>query len=90
MLDVLSVGTDDWLATIQQTDEDIKNITNILGDYKCKDAVGIFKSKLVNGWVYRRLSGRRAQLLGSGPAPGSGVWTDQRLHRIIDAKKNIG
>lgn len=32
VLHVLSVGTDDWLATVQQTDQDIKNIADILGD----------------------------------------------------------
>lgn len=56
LLDILIVGTDDWLATYQQSDDDIKRIAEILNDPKTKDVTEIFKNyKLVNGRVYRVL-----------------------------------
>lgn len=56
LLDVLAVGTDDWLTTYQQSDDDIKRIADILNDPKTKETTEIFKNyKLVNGRVYRVL-----------------------------------
>lgn len=54
VIDVLTVTTDDWLVTVQQADEEMKNIFNILNDPKTKDVVEIYKNyKLKNGRVFR-------------------------------------
>lgn len=56
LLDILTVGSDDWLTTYQQSDDEIKRITDILNDSKTKEVTEIFKNyKLVNGRVYRVL-----------------------------------
>ncbi|KAG7297108.1 hypothetical protein JYU34_020056 [Plutella xylostella] len=46
LLDILIVGTDDWLATYQQSDDDIKRIAEILNDPKTKDVTEIFGRRL--------------------------------------------
>lgn len=56
LLDILTIGSDDWLTTYQQSDDEIKRITGILSDPQTKDVVEIFKNyKLLNGRVYRVL-----------------------------------
>lgn len=56
LLDILTVGTDDWLATYQQSDDEIRRIADILNDPKTKEFTEIFKNyKLLNGRVYRVL-----------------------------------
>lgn len=93
LLNVLVIGSDDWLATVQQTDEDIKNIADTLSDSKCKDAVDIFKNyKLVNGRVYRIIdentirwvvpSGTRWQLLQANHDDVGHFGFDKTLARL--------
>ncbi|CAK1551548.1 unnamed protein product [Leptosia nina] len=56
LLDVLVVGSDDWLTTYQQSDEEIKRIADLLNDPKTKETTETFKNyKLVNDRVYRVL-----------------------------------
>lgn len=56
ILDVLVVGTDDWLTTYQQSDDEIKRIADILKDPKTKETSEIFNQyKMVNDRVYRVL-----------------------------------
>lgn len=54
VLDVLTIGTENWLATVQQSDDDIKHIADVLSDPAAKEAADIYKNyKLVGGRVYR-------------------------------------
>lgn len=54
VLDVLTVGTEDWITTVQNSDDEILRIKEILGDSaseKVKEIVNNYKIK--NGKVYR-------------------------------------
>lgn len=54
VLDVLTVGTDDWIATVQSNDDEIARIREILNDPKSNQVLDVIKNyKLKNGKVYR-------------------------------------
>lgn len=56
LLEILVVGTDDWLSTYQKSDDEIKRIADILQDPKTKETAETFKNyKLLNDRVYRIL-----------------------------------
>lgn len=54
VLDVLTVGTEDWIATVQSADEDIVRIKTVLSDPKSEDVGDILKNfRLKSGKVFR-------------------------------------
>ncbi|CAH0713399.1 unnamed protein product, partial [Brenthis ino] len=58
ILDVLNFTTEDWIATIQNNDEEIKRIKEILESKNTKDTVDIYNNyQLKGGKVYRNIDG---------------------------------
>lgn len=54
ILDVLTIGTDDWIATVQSNDPEIQSIRDILNDPKSVKVVDVIKNyRLKTGKVYR-------------------------------------
>lgn len=54
VLDVLNVGTEDWIATVQSSDSEVVRIKEILTDPDSVKVMDILKNyKLKNGKVYR-------------------------------------
>jgi transposase InsO family protein len=54
VLDVLTVGSEDWITTVQTVDEEINRIKAILSDPSAEDVADIIKNyKLKNGKVFR-------------------------------------
>lgn len=54
VLDILLVNSEDWIATVQDNDDEIKQIKNVLSDPDSEKVVDIIKNyKLKNGRVYR-------------------------------------
>lgn len=59
VLDVLTVGTEDWISTVQESDDEIIRIKEILTDPNSEKVVDILKNyKIKNNKVYR--------IIGSG------------------------
>lgn len=55
-LDVLSVGTEDWISTVQSSDDEIKRIKDILEDPETPKIANAYKEYTIkNGRVYRVL-----------------------------------
>lgn len=53
-LDILVVNSEDWIATVQENDDNIKHIKRVLSDPKSEKNMDIIKNyKLKNGRVYR-------------------------------------
>lgn len=54
VLDVLVVESENWLATMQNTDDEISKIRQVLEDPEASNIIDIHKNyKLKNGKVYR-------------------------------------
>lgn len=54
ILDVLTIGTDDWITTFQSNDPEIQSIRDILSDLKSVKVVDVIKNcRLKTGKVYR-------------------------------------
>lgn len=57
ILDILSVGSEDWIATVQSSDEEVRRIKDILEDPETPKIAGVHKDyKIKNGRVFRILS----------------------------------
>ncbi|CAH2097483.1 unnamed protein product [Euphydryas editha] len=55
-LDVLSVKTEDWITTVQSSDEDVKRIKEVLEDPETSKIVNTYKDYVIkNGRVFRIL-----------------------------------
>lgn len=54
VLDVLNVGSQDWIATVQDNDDETKRIKNVLTDPQSQNAADIIKNyKIKNDKLYR-------------------------------------
>lgn len=93
VLEALTVSSEDWITTVQDSDEEIKKIKDVLSNPKSENIVDIIKNyKLKNGRVYRIVGndvlrwvvpkGARWQILKSNHDDVGHFGFDKTLDRI--------